>query len=166
MSLRYFNAAGAAPGGTLGENHEPETHLIPRILRSLLDGGQRLQVFGDNYRTADGSCVRDYIHVDDICRAHESAAAFLEEHEGLHVFNLGNGEGFSVFEIIAAAERVTGRPVPYDVVAPRAGDPPVLVAEAAKASRLMGWRPRHAGIDDIIESAWRYHAHGANGESD
>lgn len=160
-SLRYFNAAGAAPDGTLGENHEPETHLIPRILRSILDGREPLQVFGDSYGTADGSCVRDYVHVDDICRAHLSAVAFLEEHAGPHVFNLGNGEGFSVFEIIAAAERVTGQPIRYEVAAPRSGDPPVLIADATKASRLLGWQPRHAGIDSIIESAWRYYAENA-----
>jgi len=114
VSFRYFNACGAHPRAGIGERHDPETHLVPNILLSLVNSGKRLQVFGNDYETRDGSCVRDYVHVSDICAAHLSAARYMDEHAGATVMNLGNGDGFSVFEVIKAVERVTGRPVSYE----------------------------------------------------
>lgn len=158
VSLRYFNAAGADPDGTLGERHDPETHLIPNILRSLLnDGAAPLQVFGNDYDTPDGTCVRDYVHVNDLCTAHLKALDRLQQHDTSDVFNLGNGTGFSVLDVIRAAEEITGRPIRYDIAPRRAGDPPVLVATAAKASRLLEWKPVYPEIRDIIDTAWAWH---------
>jgi UDP-glucose 4-epimerase len=157
VSLRYFNAAGASTAGGIGESHEPETHLIPNILKSAAGDGAPLKVFGDDYPTRDGTCIRDYIHVDDLARAHLAALSFMDREAGHHVFNLGNGNGFSVLEIIGAAERVTGQPVPYRVAGRREGDPAVLVASSARAQRKLGWTPQIPAIDDIVASAWHWH---------
>jgi UDP-glucose 4-epimerase len=157
VALRYFNAAGADPSGDIGEAHSPETHLIPNVLRSLLGQGSALKVFGSDYDTRDGTCVRDYVHVNDLASAHLKAVEFMLDHDGAHIFNLGNGEGFSVREVIAAAERVTGQEVGYDIVARRPGDPPTLVASGQKAREQLGWQPEFTDLDDIIVSAWDWH---------
>lgn len=157
VSLRYFNVAGAHPRGILGERHEPETHLIPRVLRSIGAGGQKVKVFGADYATRDGSCIRDYIHVWDLCEAHLLAGDYLDRYAGAHVFNLGNGQGFSVFEIIEAARVVTRHDIEYEIARPREGDPPALVANARRAIESLGWQPAYTGIEAIIESAWNFH---------
>ena len=157
VALRYFNAAGADPSASIGEAHNPETHLIPNVLKAVLGQGAALKVFGDDYDTRDGTCVRDYVHVNDLATAHLLAVEYLEEHEGAFRFNLGNGEGFSVREVIAAAERVTGRPVPHDFAPRRPGDPATLVASSLRARQRLGWQPHIARLDDILASAWQWH---------
>jgi|TARA_B110000211_G_scaffold234939_1_gene307576 UDP-glucose 4-epimerase len=157
LSFRYFNACGAHPTAGIGERHDPETHLIPNVLKSLLDGGQKLKVFGGDYKTPDGSCVRDYVHVGDLCGAHLAAATYLDANDGAFVMNLGNGDGFSVLEIIKAVERVTGRTVAYDMEGRRPGDPPTLVANAALATESLNWTPKFDTIESIIETAWQFH---------
>lgn len=157
VALRYFNAAGAHPDGRIGESHDPETHLIPNVLEAALRGGKGLKVFGDNYPTADGTCVRDYIHVDDLAAAHLAALDWMRDNEGFHSFNLGNGQGFSVMEIIEAARRVTGRAIPFVVEERRPGDPASLVACADLAREALGWQPRYRDIETIMETAWRWH---------
>lgn len=157
VSLRYFNAAGASPSAAIGESHDPETHLIPNVLKSVLAGGASLKVFGNDYPTADGTCVRDYIHVDDLAEAHLAALAWLDRQEAAAAFNLGNGQGFSVLQVIEAAGRVTGQAIPYTVEARRPGDPASLVASAEKARRELGWQARYRDIEAIIETAWRWH---------
>lgn len=157
VALRYFNAAGASEDGSIGEAHEPESHLIPNILRSLLGEGGDLKVFGDDYPTPDGTCIRDYVHVDDLAQAHHLALELMERKGGAHVFNLGNGTGFSVKEVIEAAGRVTGCEVRYDICPRRQGDPSRLVASSDKARRVLGWQPRYTAMDPIIDSAWRWH---------
>jgi UDP-glucose 4-epimerase len=157
VALRYFNAAGASVSGEIGESHDPETHLIPNVLRAALGTGPALKVFGDDYPTPDGTCVRDYVHVDDLAQAHQLALDYLDKHEGAHTFNLGNGQGFSVHEVIAAAGRVTGREIPHSMAPRRPGDPAVLVASSDKARRDLGWLPEYTTLDPIIESAWRWH---------
>jgi UDP-glucose 4-epimerase len=161
VSLRYFNAAGADPDGGIGESHDPETHLIPNVLRAALGNGPMLKVFGDDYPTRDGTCVRDYIHVNDLASAHLLAVEYMDAREGAHVFNLGNGRGFTVHEVIQSAQRVTGRAIAYEQAPRRAGDPAVLVAASAKAREQLGWRPAFVDIDAIIASAWRWHQHAA-----
>src|SRR5690606_3987189 len=123
VALRYFNAAGASAKGAIGESHEPETHLIPNVLRAALGIGPGLKVFGDDYPTHDGTCIRDYVHVDDLAQAHELAMKFMQSNEGSHAFNLGNGQGFSVREVIASAEVVSGRKIDFAIQARRPGDP-------------------------------------------
>lgn len=156
-ALRYFNAAGASPDGLHGEAHEPETHLIPNVLRAAAGLGPRLTVYGKDYATRDGSCVRDFVHVDDLADAHLQAMDYLDRHTGAHAFNLGNGLGFSVLEVIAAAVDVTGRKIPYETADRRPGDPERLVACSDKAKRELGWTPRHADIEGIVASAWSWH---------
>lgn len=156
VALRYFNACGADDSGLIGESHTPETHLIPNVLKAAL-GDASLRVFGDDYPTPDGSCLRDYVHVNDLASAHEKALDFMRMHEGAHVFNLGNGSGFSVRQVIRAAESVVGASITYDVAPRRPGDPPVLVAAAGKARDALGWTPQYVEIDRIIRSAWRWH---------
>lgn len=160
VALRYFNAAGADPSGEIGESHDPETHLIPNVLLAALGMGAELQVFGNDYATPDGTCVRDYIHVNDLVSAHLKALQFMNKHEGLHVFNLGNGKGFTVLEVINAARSVTGTNIQFRYAPRRPGDPPVLVASGEKARVLMGWAPVFTDIVDIIETAWRWHRRG------
>ncbi len=157
VSLRYFNAAGADPEGELGESHQPETHLIPNVLKAAMAAGQPLRVFGGDYPTKDGTCVRDYIHINDLCQAHLLALDYLESHPGAHGFNLGNGQGFSVLEIIATAAEITGQAIPHAIEARRPGDPPVLVADSRLAQAELGWRPQWPGIGEIIQSAWAWH---------
>ena len=158
VALRYFNAAGAADDASLGELHEPETHLIPNVLRAALGAGPALRVFGDDYPTPDGTCVRDYVHVDDLAQAHRLALDYMDAHPGAHAFNLGNGAGFSVKQVIAAAERVCGHRIAWSVEPRRAGDPSVLVASSERARRELGWAPVHTGLESILASAWRWHS--------
>jgi UDP-glucose 4-epimerase len=151
--LRYFNAAGADPAGRLGEDHRPETHLIPLVIDAALDRRAALDVFGDDYPTPDGTCIRDYVHVSDLATAHLLAVDALEN--GPVTWNLGNGQGHSVREVIDSVERVTGKKVPYRVAPRRPGDAAVLVASASKA-QAAGWRPVHAGLDDIVRTAYAW----------
>jgi UDP-glucose 4-epimerase len=157
VALRYFNAAGADADAGLGEAHEPETHLIPNILRSAISKESRLKVFGSDYPTHDGTCVRDYIHVYDLASAHLKALEFMSRNNGAHAFNLGNGQGFTVLEVIEAARHVTGLPIEYEKAQRRDGDPAILVASSEKARRLLGWTPAYNSIPPIIESAWLWH---------
>lgn len=157
VTLRYFNAAGASEQGDIGESHEPETHLIPNMLRAATGNGPALKVFGNDYATPDGTCVRDYVHVDDLADAHARALDYMASNEGAHAFNLGNGNGFSVLEMIGAASKVVGAAIPYDIASRRAGDPDRLVAGSAKARGELGWRPRYTDVAEIVETAWRWH---------
>jgi UDP-glucose 4-epimerase len=162
-SLRYFNVAGApdGPGGvTRGEAHEPESHLIPLILDVALGRRNSIRIYGDDYPTTDGTCVRDYVHVSDLADAHLLALQALETDSASRdrlVFNLGNGQGFSVREVIESARRVTGHPIPAETHPRRPGDPAVLVASSDKAMRELGWKPRYNNLDDIMRSAWTWH---------
>lgn len=160
-SLRYFNAAGADPDGRLGEDHRPETHLIPLVLDAAAGRRPPLTVFGDDYPTPDGTCIRDYIHVSDLATAHLLALEAIRERSVR--YNLGNGQGHSVREVIAAAERVTGRPVPHAVGPRRPGDPPVLVASSERIRRDLGWRPRFPDLETIIAHAWAWRQANPNG---
>jgi len=156
VCLRYFNAAGADPEGALGECHEPETHLIPLLLQVASGRRPHIAVNGDDYATPDGTCIRDYIHVEDLCSAHLLALRHLFDAGGSARFNLGNGNGASVHEVIAAVRRVTGHPIPVLVGERRAGDPPILVADSRAAREQLGWAPRHADLDTIIGHAWAW----------
>lgn len=155
-ALRYFNAAGADPDGLLGERHDPETHLIPLVLQAVLGRRPAVSVLGSDYGTADGTCVRDYIHVDDLARAHLLAVERLVTNDECLTLNLGNGNGFSVRQVIDAARRVTGRDVPVEEGPRRAGDPAVLVADASRAREMLGWQPAYPALEDIIAHAWRW----------
>jgi UDP-glucose 4-epimerase len=158
-SLRYFNVAGApeGPGGvTRGEAHEPESHLIPLVLDVALGRRASIRIYGDDYATPDGTCIRDYIHVSDLADAHLLALTALET-EGRLIFNLGNGQGFSVREVIESARRVTGHAIPAEVHPRRPGDPAVLVASSEKAIRTLGWKPKYTQLDEIIRTAWIWH---------
>ncbi len=150
-SLRYFNAAGAVTGR--GERHDPETHLIPLVLQVARGQREHIKIFGTDYPTPDGTCVRDYIHVADLADAHVLAVERLDEH-GTVTCNLGNGRGFSVREVVEAARRVTGHPIPADEVDRRAGDPAILIASSSRAEELLGWTPRHRDLDRIVADAW------------
>ena len=156
-ALRYFNAAGADIDGEIGEDHEPETHLIPLVLQAAMGRRPRIDVFGTDYPTPDGTAIRDYIHVQDLADAHVKALAHLLRGGGSLALNLGTGEGHSVREVIAAAERVTGRPIPRRETGRRPGDPPVLVAEASRTRELLGWVPTLSALDTILASAWAWH---------
>lgn len=156
-SFRYFNAAGADPDGEIGEEHDPETHLIPLVLRAAL-GGPALKLFGTDYPTPDGTCVRDYIHVTDLANAHIlGAARLLAGHPG-SVYNLGNGNGYTNLQVIKTAEAVSGRKIPYEVAPRRPGDPAILVGSSRKAIEELGWQPAFAKLEQILETAWRYHS--------
>lgn len=157
VALRYFNAAGADPEGEIGESHSPETHLVPNVLRNALGQGGGLQVYGNDYATRDGTCVRDYVHVVDLAEAHLLALRHLDRHAGAHQFNLGSGTGCTVMEIIEAARLVTGCPIEFALAPRRLGDPPTLVADATRATRTLGWQPRFTDVRSIIETAWRWH---------
>ncbi len=158
-SLRYFNVAGAPEGPegvTRGEAHQPESHLIPLVLDVALGRRKSIKIFGDDYPTPDGTCIRDYIHVSDLADAHLLALDALETRDRL-IFNLGNGRGFSVREVIESARRVTGHPIPAEIHPRRAGDPAVLVASSEKAIRELGWKPRYTQLDEIVCTAWIWH---------
>ncbi|MCF8412383.1 MAG: UDP-glucose 4-epimerase GalE [Melioribacteraceae bacterium] len=155
-ALRYFNAAGADPDGEIGESHDPEPHLIPLALFTAMQKREKLLVFGDDYETKDGTCVRDYIHINDLADAHILALEYLKINKESNVINLGTGEGNSVFEIIKTVEELTGKSVPFDVVGRRAGDPAVLVADNKKAKSILGWSPKH-DLRSIIQTAWNWH---------
>lgn len=157
VALRYFNAAGAHPDGSIGEAHTPETHLIPLILQVPNGQRERVSVFGTDYDTRDGTCVRDYIHVCDLARAHILALDYLLGGGESNVFNLGNGVGFTVKEIIDVARRVTGHAIPAREEDRRPGDPAVLIASSQKAADILGWQPRYTKVEDIITSAWKWH---------
>jgi UDP-glucose-4-epimerase GalE len=157
VALRYFNAAGADPDGETGEAHDPETHLIPLILDAALGRRPDVQVFGTDYETRDGTAIRDYIHVTDLADAHVKAVQYLERGGETTAINLGTGEGHTVKEVIDAVERVTGRKVPRREVERRAGDPPSLVADAARAGAVLSWRPRMSDLDSIVGTAWNWH---------
>ncbi len=153
-SLRYFNVAGAIQGR--GEAHEPESHIIPLILDVALGRRQSIKVFGQDYPTPDGTCIRDYIHVQDLAQAHLLAFEGLKGRDKL-IYNLGNGVGFSVREVIESARRVTGRPIPVEECPRRAGDPAVLIASSERISQELGWKPKYTRLDDIIDTAWKWH---------
>ena len=163
ISLRYFNAAGAHPEGIIGEDHTPETHLIPIILQVALGQREHIGIYGDDYPTEDGTCIRDYIHVMDLANAHWLALEYLRKNEVSDVFNLGNGRGFSVKEVIETARTVTKHHIPAVVSPRRMGDPAVLIASSEKAQRTLGWKPKYNQLDTIIETAWNWHQNHPNG---
>jgi len=155
IALRYFNACGSDPESGLGEDHDPETHLIPLLLRAVVSGNP-VTIFGDDYETPDGTCIRDYIHVTDLAEAHVLALEKLLTGGASDSFNAGTGEGHSVMEVLRAVEEVTGRTVPYEVGPRRAGDAPVLVANSDKLQRTLGWKPRYPELTDIVATAWQF----------
>lgn len=163
VSLRYFNACGAHISGKIGEAHSPESHLIPLILQ--VPNGQReyISIFGDDYNTKDGTCVRDYIHVTDLAQAHILAMDYLMKGGENNIFNLGNGVGFTVKEVIDTARKVTGHPIPAQRDSRRPGDPAQLIASSEKAKTILGWKPEHAALEHIIETAWKWHKTHPNG---
>ncbi|MEQ9407454.1 MAG: UDP-glucose 4-epimerase GalE [Fuerstiella sp.] len=154
--LRYFNAAGADPDGQHGEDHTPENHLIPLVLQTALGQRDGLKVFGTDYPTPDGTCIRDYVHTGDLASAHLLAIASTDP-TTREVYNIGTGTGSSVLEVIQAAERVVGKPIPYEVVDRRPGDPPALVADPTKLKTRLGWSPRYTSIQDVVATAWNWH---------
>jgi UDP-glucose 4-epimerase len=159
VSLRYFNAAGASE--RLGEDHDPETHLIPNVLRAAAGMTSHVDVFGEDYNTPDGTCIRDYIHVIDLADAHILALHAMEK--GSEIYNLGYGSGYSVAEVIEMARQITGKWISTEAAARRAGDPPILIASSDKIMRDLGWNPRHSELDRIVESAWRWYLQHPNG---
>ena len=163
VSLRYFNACGAHPNGKIGEAHDPETHLIPLILQ--VPNGKRadIKIYGDDYDTKDGTCVRDYIHVNDLAQAHILAMEYLAKSGNSNVFNLGNGVGFTVKEVIDVARTVTSHDIPATVEARRAGDPSVLIASSDRARHILGWQPKYDDLETIISTAWNWHKEHPNG---
>ncbi|MFQ5416547.1 MAG: UDP-glucose 4-epimerase GalE [Myxococcota bacterium] len=164
-ALRYFNACGASPDGRLGEDHDPESHIIPLALAAALGRLPRFTIFGSDYPTPDGTCIRDYIHVDDLADAHLRALERLGEGSGL-CLNLGTGRGFSVREVVESCRRASGRDIPVEEGPRRAGDPPELVADSARARQLLGWTARYEDLDAIVETAWRWHSRHPRGFAD
>lgn len=162
-ALRYFNAAGAA-APDLGEDHDPETHLIPLVLQTALGQREKIVIFGDDYETPDGACIRDYIHVLDLAQAHILALRALDQ--GSRVYNLGNGRGFSVKEVVDTARKVTGHPIPAEIGPRRPGDPAVLIADSDQIRAELGWQPRYPDLYGIIDSAWRWHKKHPSGYPD
>lgn len=163
VALRYFNACGAHPSAVIGEAHNPETHLIPLILQVPNGQREKLSIFGDDYATKDGTCVRDYIHVTDLAQAHILALDYLLKGGENNVFNLGNGVGFTVKEVVDVARKVTGHAIPVEICARRAGDPAQLVASSEKAKSVLGWKPQYADLETIVDSAWKWHKSHPNG---
>lgn len=163
VSLRYFNACGADASGTIGEDHNPESHLIPLILQVPNGKRETVSIFGTDYDTPDGTCIRDYIHVTDLAQAHILAVQYLANGGESDIFNLGNGVGYSVREVIETARKVTGHPIPAVETPRRAGDPARLVASSEKARRVLGWNPVHNSLEEIIASAWNWHHNHPNG---
>lgn len=166
ISLRYFNAAGALSDARIGEDHSPESHLIPLILQVALNQRAHISVFGNDYPTADGTCIRDYIHVSDLADAHLLAVDQLRKGSESNVYNLGNGEGFSVLEVIEQVREVTGHPIPVKMEGRRAGDPAVLIASSERARTELGWKPSRNNLRVIIEDAWRWHSNHPKGYND
>lgn len=166
VSLRYFNAAGADIAGDIGEDHNPESHLVPLVLKAALGIMPEIKVFGNDYSTPDGTCIRDYIHVTDLADAHVKALEYLANGGKSDVFNLGNGQGYSVLEVLRTAEEVVGHSIPYSFAPRRAGDPAVLVASADKAKRVLGWQPQFGELKTIISTAWSWHKKHPNGFGD
>lgn len=157
ISLRYFNACGADESGEIGEDHSPETHLIPLVLQTALGNREKISIFGDDYNTPDGTCIRDYIHVNDLAQAHILALKALEKGAKSNIYNLGNGNGFSVKEVIEVAEKVTGININKEIADRRPGDPAVLVASSDKIRKELGWQPKYTNLEKIIETAWKWH---------
>ncbi|MFC0233614.1 UDP-glucose 4-epimerase GalE [Vagococcus entomophilus] len=157
VALRYFNVAGAKLDSTIGEDHSPETHLVPLILQTALGQRKEIVVFGEDYETPDGSCVRDYVHVVDLIQAHLLALEYLEQGNESTVFNLGSNQGFSVKEMVTAARKITGKEIPTRVGPRRAGDPSMLVASPDKACQILGWKPRYTDVETIMTTAWNWH---------
>jgi UDP-glucose 4-epimerase len=157
VRFRYFNAAGADPSGSLGEDHNPETHLIPLVLQTALGKRKSISIFGTDYPTPDGTCIRDYIHVSDLADAHVLGLEYLLKGGDSQAFNLGNGSGFSVREVIAAAQEVTGIDIPVEECDRRPGDPPALIGTSEKAITTLGWQPKYPDIKDIVAHAWQWH---------
>ncbi|MGH8050665.1 MAG: UDP-glucose 4-epimerase GalE [Arenimonas sp.] len=161
ISLRYFNAAGADIDGEIGEEHDPETHLIPLVLDAAAGLRESITVYGSDYDTPDGSCIRDYVHVGDLANAHVLALQSLLKGADSNVYNLGNGQGYSVKQVIAAAETITGKKIPVNTGLRRAGDPPRLVGDAEKIKQSLGWSPQYAELVDIVATAWQWHRRGS-----
>ncbi len=157
VSFRYFNAAGADPDGEIGEMHDPETHLVPLVFRAAREHGKQLDIYGTDYPTKDGTCVRDYVHVVDLSAAHILAVQWLKDGGSSQVFNLGNQKGFSVREVVDCASRISGLRVPSRETDRRPGDPAVLVADSSKARSVLGWKPKYESLDDILSTAWQWH---------
>ena len=166
VALRYFNAAGAHISGKIGEDHNPETHLIPIILQTALGQREKMFIFGDDYDTPDGTCVRDYIHVTDLADAHIKALEKLFRTNESGIYNLGNGKGFSVKEVIEKAKKITGKDFKVEIEARRSGDPSTLIASSDKAIKELGWQPKFNTLDKIIETAWNWHKDHKNGYED
>jgi UDP-glucose 4-epimerase len=163
VSLRYFNVAGARQSGEIGEDHRPESHLVPIILQTALGQRPHITIFGEDYDTPDGTCIRDYVHVEDLIEAHLLAAEYLKNGGKSDVFNLGSSQGFSVKEMIETARMITGKDIPAKVGKRRAGDPGVLIASSNKAKNILGWNPRRTEITKIIQDAWNWHTSQPNG---
>ncbi|MFD2670382.1 UDP-glucose 4-epimerase GalE [Marinicrinis sediminis] len=163
ISLRYFNAAGAHASGEIGEDHQPETHLIPLVLQTALGQRSHISIFGEDYPTEDGTCIRDYIHVSDLADAHILALDALRSQSRSGIYNLGNGQGFSVKQVIETAREVTGRDIPARMEDRRAGDPAVLVASSEKARNELGWKPSRTDLREVLASAWEWHVHHPQG---
>ncbi|BCU82203.1 UDP-glucose 4-epimerase GalE [Polycladomyces abyssicola] len=163
VSLRYFNAAGAHPDGHIGEDHDPETHLIPIVLQVALGQREALSIFGYDYPTDDGTCIRDYVHVMDLAQAHRLALEKLRETGKSGIYNLGSGTGFSVKQVVERAREITGHPIPTRVAPRRPGDPAVLIASSRKAREELGWRPQYEDLDTMITTAWAWHRSHPNG---
>lgn len=163
VPLRYFNVAGDKPDGSIGEDHRPETHLLPIVLQVALGQREKIAIFGNDYDTKDGTNVRDYVHPFDLAQAHLLAVEYLRQGNDSSAFNLGSSTGFSNLEIVEAARRVTGKDIPLEIAARRPGDPDSLIAESAKAREVLGWQPQFDHIDKIIETAWAWHSSHPNG---
>ncbi|CAG8519815.1 7597_t:CDS:1 [Diversispora eburnea] len=163
VCLRYFNACGAHESGKIGEEHDPETHLIPLILQVALGKREKIKIYGDKYDTKDGTCIRDYVHVTDLATAHIKALEYLVRENKSNKFNLGSGEGYSVKEVIEASRKVTGHPIPEIIDEPRSGDPDILIAGSERAEKILGWKRKYNTIEDIVKTAWKYHQSHPNG---
>lgn len=161
--LRYFNVAGAHESGKIGEDHSPETHLIPIVLGVALGKREKIMVYGDDYNTKDGTCIRDYIHVMDLAQAHILSLNKLRRDNTSGTYNLGNGEGFSVKEVIEISRKVTGKEIPMEIASRRAGDPAILIASSKKAMEELAWKPKHNSLEEIIASAWNWHKNNPKG---